>query len=966
MGERVMMGSEEATAGNFVEGKTSALQTAEPRSEKAKKREESKKGFNVIVVGDLGGSTRYQNDDALIGLARYIRNLDSSHKPDMLYIGGGLLPFFPSRGSNRSNDYLDVIIENLESNKHAAAAIKPHMERLLHSLPEKSKVVYVMGEADLRNLDELIRDLGLAFKSGRESIESKMSETITFLVGRQAIVETTSRSMETLSEELKRGSISKADRLSKQKELENARVKLKLNLEEQKEASYRLSLLNQLYSLLLNPVSKEDLKKLYDEKIEEEKGIQAELKDIEKGVKSYEEVSARAKKIANEIRLLEYRLGEINKAEKVSEDAKKNKQIDYFIHNAITPKDSHDIINGLAKSYYLSDIKDAFGRKRKVIIQDNAAELHEFRNGSLRFNIITAYDLSVVPGTYKRSSIDTIPKTFNILKVNGVFDKKTIDAKPLNVIVKSRSNFTQFMVDTLSNNSPSTLAAISQGPLWDRSSLSRSWNSHINTKETQATEKGFVSSGVSELKISRNGSLSYNIISDEKLSFLRMKDDIEESGKLGKRLAGMKQQSNGSPEIIHRPELDRKVAMNHRPSEMKDSELRLLSEEDLAKVLRYSGEGGAQKYDIESFKIAVFTDQHEGNHNLRKLLAAAVDDALKREPNVLVLSGDNIEGFLNDYAQVIRYGMDWQYPKRFREELESMKLSSSEVNRRVAEMLENTVLSVRYNADEQPSMLLENFWALIDSVVERGGAIMVVSGNHPNNSGNGGKHWHRDEATSIGSYIETYLNARIKQLEGSRKTVENAIGAIIAAAFPQGTEISEEQRERLDNISKQILKKFDDEIGLFSKGVKNLRKISGSEYGSEEIKVNGVPMLFSHELGSAKGTSMVGFMENKRSDAVAAFSGHDHECIATYAGGKLLVKVPSNQDSRDNPFLKRISIPVGAPPGSINGYTFIDLKVNKATNSVFEAEVVPVLERSLLRVDKVEEKVRERLTNVEI
>ena len=133
-----------------------------------------KRKFNILVLSDIGGATKYMSDDNLIGMAQYLRNIPTEDKPNMLVINGGILPFFPQRGSNRSNDYLDVIMENLQYIRDTAAVMKPHLERLVAQTPEDCKIIYITSESDQRNIDEYIRDLGLDFKFHRERIEDVM------------------------------------------------------------------------------------------------------------------------------------------------------------------------------------------------------------------------------------------------------------------------------------------------------------------------------------------------------------------------------------------------------------------------------------------------------------------------------------------------------------------------------------------------------------------------------------------------------------------------------------------------------------------------------------------------------------------------------------------------------------------------------------------------------------------------
>jgi len=377
-------------------------------------------------------------------------------------------------------------------------------------------------------------------------------------------------------------------------------------------------------------------------------------------------------------------------------------------------------------------------------------------------------------------------------------------------------------------------------------------------------------------------------------------------------------------------------------------------------VLPYQDTDLKSMYDIEKIKVAVFTDAHVGSHSKLKVLGAAVKDALARKPDVVVFNGDNLEGFLNSYAAVTRYGMTYDFAGRYREVLGSL-VDKSEVNKRMADLLEESISKVRHNIDEQPAMFLNILFPLIDDVCLRGGALIIDSGNHLNNTEEG---WHRDEATSLAGYIESHLKGNIKAFEMVKGYIEITRTIITSEAKQLNSPYSSPQAIQAVEKALDTMKELvEHDLSAMEKALKNIRVISGSEYGADELDVNGIKMLVSHKIGKASESSMLGFVENKETNAVVGIAGHDHIFATDYAGGKLLVKVHSNQDSRDNPYTKRIAMPIGP---FLNGYAFLELEVNKKTNSIFKANVIPVFETDLLRVDKVDEIVRDKLTNLTI
>ena len=887
-----------------------------------------KRKFNILVLSDIGGATKYMSDDNLIGMAQYLRNIPTEDKPNMLVINGGILPFFPQRGSNRSNDYLDVIMENLQYIRDTAAVMKPHLERLVAQTPEDCKIIYITSESDQRNIDEYIRDLGLDFKFHRERIEDRMGEEIELIAGRKAIISAVEHSKAAAEQQIAQNPNNKKIL----EELKNIEIKLKVNTEERTEAEHRLELLNSLYLLTLNNLEEDQIKKTLEEKIEDEKAVSEEFKTVEKDTAKYEELVSRAKKIANSIRLLNNRLADVREGnEKASKD-KENKQVDIFVHNAITSRGSHSVINELAHSYYMTELRNAFGRKRDITIQSEKVSLEEHNSGAFSFNVITSNDPSVLLGTRKRQSNNIPANRLEILTVNGVLDKKALEAKLLNIFVTGKHDFTSFSIEPLKNGSPSELVLLSQGPFWSTKGLASMWNAGINTKDTQAVEKGYLSSGASFLRIPENEPIEHEILSDRYLYEKRKENDKEESRKLKRRLRNLKnsgKKQNNDEAHLRRKELDLAVAMNKRPSELKDYELSdIASSGNLEKMIARKDEKPLR--GAINLKIAAFSDVHVGNHSKLKLLDAAISDAIKRQPNIMVLDGDMLEGLLNYYAVVTRYGNTADFPQKYEAALKQLGFSEAEVYKKMSEMLRENIGKSIHNIDEQPDILLGHMWRLIDDVILRGGAVIAVSGNHYNNTH---REWRNDESTNVVSHIKAHLKGYLEISE--------------ASGIPD---------KKAYEMVKKALESDNRVMG-----------IGGSEFGADQIRVDGIETMASHELGTGNPGSMVGFVEKKRTNAVLHIAGHDHVCQVATAGGELMIKIPSMQDAEDNPFLKRIQIPIGTTPlGSVNGYTFMDLDVDGNAGEVLRSKVISVLERDLIAEDKVDRKIRDMLRDVRI
>ncbi len=876
--------------------------------------EASKSSFNILVIAEINGAKKFMYEDGLIGLAHYMRNLPDAEKPNLFVVNGGLLPEMPiNRGGERNKDHLRVVVEGVNNVEGAAAVMKPHMERLMNALPEGAGFIYVMGKADEKNIDSIKLDLSNLYldaiseikKAGKERKEKKGADGEEVAEERQIkyifepkimAAEVDIESRKTVVNSLRQAEAALLRRIAEaaedanvtqfKEELKKVRTNLKLNREELGEFEARRDLLNILNQLTYSEAPRDRI----GERINETNArIDATNKRLDlsvSGTPEYEDSLREAKLLGNRLRALTKRYNESADGETARDLMARQARIHKFTGNIPLPKNANDIVDLLAKSYYMTALKDALGRKREVTIQESSLQVYEKKMNGFEFNVVVADGLGG-SNMYKVNSNAQFLKTAFIL-TRSLKEKKQLDGAQLNVFIRGRNVLSSFAMDTWTDQKNAVAVALSQGPFIDMERNTLAFLNKVKTDETRLAPRGVVDSSASMLKIFPDGSVVHETIKPQKLNDEKIRDDIEEAKALEKLISRLKEgavkavESTGAED----PSLSKAILNSKRPSEVKDKDLMHVGDEaSLAALAPYAK--SAMPQNAQTLSVVEFTDVHIGNYGNLELLRAAAKDALARKPNLLVLDGDNIEGNHSNYKYTARPENDFTIIDEFERWMKSKKLSSARIKDEKLALYEKLRNNVVSNIDNQPKMFVGAISELVLDVISRGGLVVVVSGNHYNKTHRDSQH---DEASILASHIEMLLD-----------------GASDSGKIPK------DWREK----------------GQVKKG-------SGSDIAAETFKINGIDVEIRHGLAQDD-ARVAGAVTTKRSNAALVITGHLHSIREVNNINTMVVQGPTMQSTNTDPFVKTIQVPV-SPVNVLTGYLHLELGVKdgEITEQVYE------------------------------
>ncbi len=852
--------------------------------------EKTRDSFNILVVAEINGAKKFMYEDGLIGLAHYLRNLPDSEKPNLFVVNGGLLPEMPNnRGGERNKDMLRVVMEGVNNLEGAAAIMKPHMERLLNAVPEDAEFIYVMGKADQKNIDTIKLDLSNLYLDAVREIKKKQ---IAYLLepkidaieididSRKTVINSLKQAEEAL---LRRISDSTDDAQNAQfkSELAKVRANARLNREELREFEDRKGYLEILNQLTFAEVPRDRIKGEITEAKAKMKDISTLLDAAVSGTEEYEQLGREIKLLGNRLRALTRRFNESADGESAKDMMSRQARIHKFTGNIPLPKNANDIVDLLAKSYYMTNLKDALGRKRPVTIQESQLEVYKKKVNNFEFNVVVTGGMGDYSSMYKTNSNAQFLRTAFVV-TRTLKEREQLDQAPLNVLIRGRNMFTSFAMDPWTDQKNTVAVAVSQGPFMDTERNTLAYLNGIRTDETRLAAKGVVDSSASVIKISPDGSVVHETLKPQKLVEERVKDDIEESKALEQLVAryksGVKEDTGAE-----NPALARAILQARRPSEVKDRDLSHANEALLAALAPNAASsvpGAAQR-----ISVVEFTDVHIGNYGNLELLKAASKDALARKPNLLVLDGDNIEGNLRNYKYTARPENDQSIVDEYERWMRRNGVPEDKIrDEKLAtyEKLRNNSIS---NIDNQPKIFVDAIQELVIDVISRGGLLVIVSGNHYNKTTGDSQ---RDEASVLAAHIEMLLE-----------------GASSSGKIPE-------------NWRDQI------------------KKGSGSDIAAETFVINGMDVEIRHGL-AGDDARVAGAMANKRSNAGLVITGHLHSIREVNNINTEVVQGPTMQSTNTDPFTKTIQVPV-APTNVLTGYLHLELGVKdgEITEQVYE------------------------------
>jgi hypothetical protein len=847
---------------------------------------EEKDSFKILVLSQIGGATKYKSEDNLIGLAHYLDSLSEDSKPDFSIFIGGLIPEIPRKGSKGNFNKLLAIENGIANIYDAAAVIKPHMERILKGLPASSRVVYAFGEEDFENIRNIEESLIYDYNYNPEGIAKRIKVFDEGISSREEIIKSTIESRKALKAQLKNAT--KEEKLNLLKELANIEVKLKINNEEKEEFKRIKGLLSNLYTASIMKTDQNIVEKALKETKERLKEVKKEMKRLKgegASIEEYNKLKREAKLISDKIRALNHRLNESAENASKEDFSKKEAQALIFTKQIPISKSAAELIHNIVIEQYKSVIKDALGRKRDVEIQIN-------RIGAYK---ASGYDVIIESpkGVYTQKGTNDYASMLYKGIENGMLN---VGSKVL--YIRGRSLYTEFKLMPLFNNTDTMLAILNQGPFLDLEKKAMVYNLNINTNETKAIDKALLSSGLSIVTISNqsNQTPKFEYIDAEMLRQERLKSDIEEKARLEELLNMLEAknfQKNGSEAF--KPELERAILSNKRPSEIKERELNYADKGLLLSLLRADAkEADAKEEKPIVIKVASLQDIHIGNHTEMSVFEAALEDIAERKPDILLLLGDILEGNLNNYKNVPRQSNRVEDASMFKKFVERI-VGKEKAKDLLIEYYEEKEKSSIYNIDEQAGILITPMLPIIIEIIKRNGYILIASGNHYNKSE---KNWQFDEASRIKDYIKSALSVVKKEL-------------------PEDWE-------------------------------EHIKVAPGSEYGAESFFINYKGKEYEIDITHTMpiDTKLSSSLIRERSNSKVFFCGHYHKPEVVVLNGRVVIYGASMQKSSDNPFLKRIRAAV-SESDLFTGYTYSELLLEEG--KVANAKIENVLKPDLLQ-----------------
>lgn len=290
----------------------------------------------------------------------------------------------------------------------------------------------------------------------------------------------------------------------------------------------------------------------------------------------------------------------------------------------------------------------------------------------------------------------------------------------------------------------------------------------------------------------------------------------------------------------------------------------------------------------QMLKMALFGDIHFGNKTKHELIEAAVKDAFEKKPDILVFNGDIIEGNLANFKNVARSIDLPEHAEDYEEYLKKKGLSKAELQKEMLRFRKSRDESEPVqNINSQISLFNEAFMPLIEDVVKRGGIVIVVSGNHYNETTH---RWEFDESSEMYYSIRNHLKAH-------------------------------------------------EEDGVLNSSWKErVKAILGSEFGAGDLKIEGLQTHFAHKLED-KEDRMESFLETKRTDANLVLVSHFHKHKEINTANKLIVETLPMKDTILDPYLTRIP----SVAHVVDGYVY--LEVNVRDGEIISHKTHPIIER---------------------
>ncbi len=860
----------------------------------------------ILVLSDTFAGTDALSKDNFVGLAEYFKSGNEQKPNTILYFGGytGLIPWIPPY---EHEDQHESIKEGINFMSSAPAIIKPHFERLMKEAAPDAEVYAIPGVADTQNIKAIANDLRIAYSHRPKWLQNEPVRVELSMEGTAETIKNTKISIEALKKQLEKH----PNDASLLAEYENTKQKLKLNEEEYAELKEMKKELKILAEAHIGRLGISKLKRLIDrlkDELKEKEERFTHLKNENGTKEEYEKVAKESKAISNLLRAANKRLVELGNLELESMAKQGSAHIEAFTHNVRTKPDIGKIINKLAKMDYYSYVKDFDSSHRTVILGEDLTFIPKKLNG---FEYTMALKGEPTIGTsakmYNKTSNTKVSDNFySYIETAG---KREVLQKPLTMLISGGHIFTSLSVEpTFDLDRGKLFMSLAKGPFADRNAVAELLNKKIVTRTTKAVEKLPMDSSASIIDVFPNGEIVHTSLTSEFLKIKRIEADKRELA-AAQRLIDAKRQKSAKPsdegsvvneaeELIKDKVLEKLILQQRLPSELRDYEASKLSTKQILKLIPHAADGIPT--NIKKLGVVAFSDIHWGGWAEADLLEKSVDIGKKylheldrsRTP-ILLLNGDIIEGnlanFKNSPAQLTHPGTSEEYAAY----LQRLGMDESQINAELHKLSKNVVIIQTISA--QAASVALKLLPIIDEVISKDGYIIIVSGNHFNNTDR--RHEH-DEATEISDKIRFYLKGKGMSKEG---------------------------------------------IG------EHIKIVTGEEYGIGNIPVDDDNMIRTqHKLARVLEQKPQAIVR-KRVPVATVFESHYHEPKMTVSGDLQTFETPAMQYEDENTYVSEFPQAIS---DATRGFAIVevDLKDNKTIKSTYK----PVLRANLERNGELE------------
>ena len=623
----------------------------------------------------------------------------------------------------------------------------------------------------------------------------------------------------------------------------------------------------------------------------------AKVKSITISPEALEEMGRRAKFLGNESRILNIRGGESTEEASVLETAEKNIPALIYTKNIPVTPAQEALIRDTSFSYYLSALKNATGRKRNVTIQTDTLHIYPIKHNGASFNIIVASTLDNITKVFKKTTNTEAPMRLGRVVENAV-GLKTLEGTETNIFTTSGNMYSSVALDPIRDWSPSLIISNPTGTLWSLKALSDLANQKIRTRETEAHEKGLLDSSASIWRYNpKTKAIEHEVLTTQFLQDRRKERDVTVEKEAIDKILSKKNGKNGDEEQLTgiKEDLEQARINCMTPSELqgRKRELAILRRsENFAEQLRSLAPHANEPLPQEpkKMKMILFGDIHFGNKIKHELIEAAAKDALDKKPDVVFFNGDTIEGNLWNFKNVARSIDLPEHADDYEKSLRNSGMSEADIQKEMLRFRKSySESSPIQSIDAQISLFNDIFMPLIGDVLERGGIVVLGSGNHYNMTT---RRWEFDEATTLFYAVRNHMKAH-------------------------------------------------EEDGTLGKGwEERVKLIPGSEYGAGDLNIDGLQVHTAHLLED-KIDKMESFMETKRTIAALIIASHFHKHQEVKTDKKLIVETLPMKDTVLDPYLSRIPTVAHV----VDGYVVLEVEVRDG--EIISYKTRPIIEREL-------------------